>query len=582
MKSRVIASALCLAVLSTFCLVIPVQAAGMAPSEGVVGATVTISGLSAGSYSIKWDGVGVKQGTLSGGGSVSFTVPDTAGGSHIVSVDNPTGTEVLSVAFSVLPSLAINTDTGVVGDEITVTGKGFAVAEHNIVISYDGTSVQTGIIAGNTGSWDSTFALPVSAKGSHTIEASGQTTHEGDVPTLTVTIAPEISANPSSGNVGSSVNISGDGFGKSESGIQIIYDGTGIKTGISADSKGSWTGSFTIPNSTKGGHTIDASGASTKADEVPDLSFIVSSAVTVKPASGAAGDTVTIAGCGFGGNESGITITLDGNVVKSDITANNEGCWNSSMTIPQIVGGNHTIDAYGSSTTSSEVADTKLAVVSNLKLDPAEGNVGSNIAISGSGFGANKELTLKYDNTELVTKYTTDDKGNFRTSFVAPKSEGGKHNITATDADGATATAAFNMETTPPEVPQIISPKEGGRAGLFDNVRPTFEWSAVTDPSGVSYSLQISSQSDFTTTLLSKDNLAESKYTLTESEALARGTYYWRVKAIDGASNDSGWSPSTEFKAGLMPLWLFIIIVVIVAVLLVRLFFFLRNMRKES
>jgi IPT/TIG domain len=580
-KIRFFATALCLALLSTLCLVIPVQALGMAPGEGVVGATVTISGLSAGSYSIKWDGVGVKQGTLSGGGSVSFAVPDTAGGNHTVAVDNPTGTEVLSATFSVLPSLAISTDTGVVGDEVTVSGKGFAVAEHNVVVSYDGTSVKTGIVAGNTGSWETTFTLPVSAKGSHTVEASGQTTQESDVPALTVTIAPEISANPSSGNVGSSINISGEGFGKSESGIQIIYDGGAIKTGISADSKGSWKSAFTIPNSTKGGHTIDASGASTKADEVPDLTFIVSSAVTIKPTSGAVGDAITVAGCGFGGNESGITVTLDGNVVKSDIAANNEGCWNSSITIPQIVGGNHTIDAYGDSTTSSEVADTKISVLSNLKLDPAEGNVGNNITINGSGFGADKELTLKYDSTEFVTKFTTDEKGNFQANVVAPKSVGGKHNITATDANGATATTVFNIETIPPAVPLIISPKEGGRAGLFDNVKPTFEWGAVTDPSGVSYSLQISSQSDFSTTLLSKDNLAEPKYTLTDAEALARGTYYWRVKAIDGASNDSGWSPSIEFKAGLMPLWLFIVVVIIAAVLVVRLFFFLRNMGKE-
>lgn len=581
MKSKVFAPALCLALLSTLCIVTPVMAAGMAPAEGVVGATVTISGLAAGSYSIKWDGAGVKQGTLSVGGSVSFTVPDTAGGNHTVTVDNPTGTEVLSAPFSVLPSLTISTDTGIVGDEVTMTAKGFAVAEHNIVVTYDGTNVETGIVAGNTGSWETTFTLPVSAKGIHTVGASGQTTHAGDVPALTVTINPDISANPSSGNVGTSVNVSGTGFGKSEGSIQVIYDRTGIKTGISADTKGSWTASFTIPNSTKGGHTIDASGASTKADEVPDLTFIVSSAVTVKPASGSVGDAITVAGCGFSGNENGITITLDGNIVKSDITANSEGCWNSSMTIPQIVGGNHIVDAYGASTTASEVADTKISILSKMTLDPADGHVGSSVAINGSGFGANKELTLKYDSTELATKFTTDDKGNFQASLVVPKSAGGKHNVTATDADGTNATAVFSMETTPPSIPEIMSPKEGGRAGLFDRIKPTFEWSAVTDPSGVSYSLQISSQSDFASTLLSKENLAASQYTLTDDEALARGTYFWRVKAVDGAGNDSGWGQSTEFKAGLMPLWLFIVIVVLAALLIIRLFFFVRNMRKE-
>lgn len=581
MISRVLAPILSLALLLTLCFASPVGAAGMAPEEGVVGTTVTISGLAVGSYSVKWDAVGVKSGTLSGAGSVSFTVPDTAGGSHIVTVDNPTGTQVLSATFSVLPSISISPVSGVVGDEVTISGTGFSVAENSIVVTLDSTNAKTGITAGNTGSWETTFSLPAAAKGSHTVGASGQTTHAGDVAGVTVTINPEISVIPASGNVGTSVTANGSGFGKSESGIQVTYDGKSVATGVSADTKGSWSGTFTIPNSTKGGHTIDAMGASTTADEVPDLTFIVSSAVTIKPASGSVGDAVTVAGCGFGGNESGITITLDGNTIKSDITANSEGCWNSSMTIPDVIGGNHIVDAFGSSTTASEVADTKMVVLSKISLEPAEGNVGGSIAINGSGFGANKELTIKYDSIELVTEFTTDDKGNFQASLVAPKSAGGKHDVSATDAGGVTATAVFNMETTPPPVPQIVSPKEGSRAGWFDRITPTFEWDAVSDPSGVTYSLQISAKSDFTTTLLSKDNLAESKYRLTDEEALARGTYYWRVKAIDGASNDSGWTQSTEFKAGLMPLWLFILIVIVAAVILVRLFFMVRNMRKE-
>jgi hypothetical protein len=581
-KTKVFATIICAILLLTLCFVSPVRAAAtMAPHEGIVGTKVTVSGLAAGTYSVKWDGVAIQTGTLSGSGSVSvsFTVPNSGGGSHTVTVDNP-GT-VLTDTFSVLPYIEISTDSGVVGDDMTVSGKGFAVSESNIVVSFDGTNVKTGMSADSTGSWNTTFSLPTSAGGSHTIGASGPTTKASDVPSVTVTITPKIKISPASGNVGTSVTASGTGFGKSEGGIQITYDGTTTKTGISADSKGSWEASFTIPNSTKGGHAIDASGSSTGATNVPDLTFIVSSAVTVKPSSGSVGETVTIAGCGFGGNESGITVTLDDNIVKSDIAANSEGCWNSSMTIPATTAGNHILDAYGASTPASEVVDAKLIILSKMTLDPSEGHVSSNITIHGTGFGASKAVTLKYDSTALATEYTTDDKGNFQASLVVPKSPGGKHNVVATDASGTTATAVFNMETTPPPVPQIVSPKEGSRAGLFDRITATFEWSAVSDPSGVSYSLQISAQSDFATPLLSKENLTESKYTLTDEEALARGKYYWRVKAIDGASNDSGWTQSIEFKAGLMPLWAFIIIVIVGIAFLTRLFFFVRKMGKE-
>ena len=580
MKVKVFAPALCLALFLALCFAAPAQAAGMTPTAGVIGATVTISELAAGSYSIKWDGVEVKQGTLTGGGSVAFTVPDSSGGDHTVTVENPTGTSVLDATFSVLPSIDISPNSGVAGDSVTVAGKGFANAEGSIKVTYDGTDMQTGITASDKGSWSATFSVPRSAKGSHTVDASGSATKAGDVPDVTLTVSPKISLSPASGDVGASASVSGTGFGKDEGGIRVTYDGTDAKTGVSADSKGSWNVTFLVPNSIKGVHTIDASGASTKADEIPDVTFIVSSAVRIKPGSGYVGDSITIDGCGFGGSESGITVTLDGSVVKSDIAANREGCWTTSLTIPASTGGSHFIDAYSASTTAADVADAKLAILSKMVIEPAEGYVGCDIVVNGTGFGADKELTIKYDNVAVVTKLVTDAKGNFQASLKAPKSLGGKHNVTAADAGGASASGVFTMETTPPSLPQIVSPKDGNRVGLFDRVAPTFEWAGVSDPSGVNYSLQVSSQSDFVTTVLSKEDLVESKYTLTDSEALLRGKYYWRIKAVDGAGNDSGWTTPILVKVGLMPLWAFILVVVVAVAFVTRLVFFLRSVRR--
>ena len=312
------------------------------------------------------------------------------------------------------------------------------------------------------------------------------------------------------------------------------------------------------------------------------MTFIVSSAVGVKPESGYAGDSITINGCGFGGNESGITVTFDGTVIKSDITANAEGCWTTSSAVPASVGGSHFIDAYSASTAANDVADAKLTVLSRIVIDPTEGYVGCDIVVDGTGFGAEKELTVKYDNVAVANKLLTDANGTFQANFATPKSTGGKHNVTAADVGGASASAVFTMETTPPSLPQIVSPKDGSRVGLFDNVTPTFEWASINDPSGVYYSLQISSdKDDFETTILSKEELTESEYTLTEDEALLRGKYYWRVKAIDGAGNDSGWTAPILVKIGLMPLWAFILIVVVAAAFVTRLFFFLRSYKRE-
>ena len=159
---------------------------------------------------------------------------------------------------------------------------------------------------------------------------------------------------------------------------------------------------------------------------------------------------------------------------------------------------------------------------SRIVIEPVEGYVGCDIAINGTGFGADKELTIKYDNVNVTTNLITDAKGSFQANLKAPKSPSGKHNIVAIDTGGASASGVFIMEATSPSLPQIVSPKDGSRVGFFDRAAPTFKWSDVSDPSGVYYSLEVSSQSDFATTVLSKEDLAGAEYTLTDYEALLR------------------------------------------------------------
>jgi hypothetical protein len=67
--------------------------------------------------------------------------------------------------------------------------------------------------------------------------------------------------------------------------------------------------------------------------------------------------------------------------------------------------------------------------------------------------------------------------------------------------------------------------------------------------------------SDFSQPILNKTDITGNRYTLTATEALPSGQYYWRVKAIDGASNESSWSQVRLLKSGLMPLWALALII---------------------
>lgn len=123
-----------------------------------------------------------------------------------------------------------------------------------------------------------------------------------------------------------------------------------------------------------------------------------------------------------------------------------------------------------------------------------------------------------------------------------------------------------------PAKPILSSPANGSRVGFIGKQALTFQWTVVTEFSGVSYKLQITSDPSFVNlTIPEVSGLTETSYTLPQGQALPYGTYYWRVKAIDSAQNDSGWTAPHSFQVGLMPLWTFIVIVVVIGMLVAAL-----------
>jgi hypothetical protein len=161
-----------------------------------------------------------------------------------------------------------------------------------------------------------------------------------------------------------------------------------------------------------------------------------------------------------------------------------------------------------------------------------------------------------------------------------PESKHGAHLVRATESTNNTAdldidaSATFTMESTPPPVPEQISPIDKSRLGFFKEVAPTFEWSEVSDESGVAYySLKIATSSEFSASsvVITVTGLTGTSYTLQETEALPLGTYYWIVQAADDAENESDWSANHSFRVGLLPRWGFILVIVGAAILFIAL-----------
>jgi len=97
------------------------------------------------------------------------------------------------------------------------------------------------------------------------------------------------------------------------------------------------------------------------------------------------------------------------------------------------------------------------------------------------------------------------------------------------------------FDSTPPEVPELIAPGDGENT---PDATPTFAWTSVSDPSGVTYHIQVDNDPDFSSPEVNVTGLIDNTYT---SPKLANENYSWRVRAVDGAGNVSDWSSVWTF-----------------------------------
>ncbi|MBI2852924.1 MAG: IPT/TIG domain-containing protein [Chloroflexi bacterium] len=559
-------------------------------TSGGAGTSLSVSGAgfaaSETGITVTYDGAAIAPAVTAnsqGSWSTTFVVPASSSGQHTIDASGSSTpvSIVPDLTFTVSPTLTVNRANGTVGSQVTVTGSGFGGGETGITITYGGVAVAQGITANSQGSWTANFVVPPSATGSHTIDASGASTSATSISDVTFVVAPAISASRTSGTVGNSVTVAGSGFGAGETGIMVTYDGTPVAQGITANSQGSWSATFVVLASASGSHSIDAGGASTSAVSVSEIVFTTSSSISVNRSSGATGSSISVTGSGFGAGETGITVTYDGAPVAQGITANSQGGWTATFVVPSSTSGSHSLGAFGSITKTTTATEASFNIGAAISLEPAFGHVGETVRISGSGFAANSPLRFTYDGKEIPAEQaSTDESGSLDKLVTIPRSQAGTHSIELTDGQRNSSKATFTIENTPPPTPTPISPRDGYRLGLMGNAKPTLKWSSVNDPSGVTYILQIDTDPDFSHPILEKQEIPGSRYILTTAEALPRGEYYWRVRAVDGASNPSNWSRVWLLRSGIIGGWTIAIATIVLAALAAGVYFFMVRRRK--
>ncbi len=377
-----------------------------------------------------------------------------------------------------------------------------------------------------------------------TYESEGEIVAKDDFRVIVISV----SIDPDEGVVGTEVKIEGSGFDDREE-IDIKFGTATVEISRGNDdtsSNGSFTSYFLVPESTEGDHTITVDIHNDEAE----AEFTVEPEITISPTSGAVADSVTVSGTGFGYRKD-ITITFGGTEVAGDET-NTVGSFEASFNVPEVGPGTYDVEAED---TSNNSASATFSITTDISISPttsvnSPGHVGMEVTISGTGFIASHEITITYTSEPVVFTTTSETDGTFSYTFAVPPSEAGEHTITATDGI-STMEVTFVMESTPPETPPPLLPFMGDKA----KAQAYFDWEDVTDDSEpVTYTLQIATDADFTNILLEKTGLTTSEYTLTDEEMLESTSkevpYYWRVRAIDAASNASDWTGAGTFYVG--------------------------------
>jgi RHS repeat-associated protein len=342
-------------------------------SSGPVGTSVTINGTSfgspQGSSTVTFNGT-TATATSWTSTSIAVTVPSAATtGNVIVTVS---GVASNAKSFTVTPHIiSLSITSGAVGASVTITGTTFGSTQGTSTIKFNTTTA-------TPTTWTaSSIVVPVptgATTGNVVVTVSSQASNGVS---FTVVAAPSItSLSASSGPVGTSVTITGTGFGSPQGTGSVTFNGT-------AATPTSWSAtSIAVPvpsAATTGNVVVNASGVASNGKSFTVVPHIASLSIT----SGAVGASVTITGTTFGGTQGTSTI-------KFNTTTATPTSWGaSSIVVPVPTGattGNVVVTV--SSQASNGVSFTVVAAPSITSLSVTSGPVGTAVTITGTGFGS--------------------------------------------------------------------------------------------------------------------------------------------------------------------------------------------------
>lgn len=226
------------------------------PASGVSGQMIAVSGTGFASnekaIKVVFDGETVKENIsadANGSWSVQITVPRRRSGTYIIDASgfSTWGRDVPDVTFTIETGVSVAPASAQVGDEITVTGSGFAAWEGGVKVTLDNRLLDTGTITVDRhGSWEASFILPTSTYGAHSIGAYGATTKAADVKKATLNTLARLAVAPVEASPGDSVTLTGNGFPANQT-LTVTFANRPVQESVRSLADGNLSTTVTVP-----------------------------------------------------------------------------------------------------------------------------------------------------------------------------------------------------------------------------------------------------------------------------------------------------------------------------------------------
>jgi hypothetical protein len=491
----------------------------LSPTSGPTGTTVTVSGSGWNTLDTYvtftttptglYDAPATRTCSVSGGNipSCSFVVSSIAlGQTYTLNFVGSQG-DTSSAQFTVVSSLALSPTSGPRGTLVTLSGSGYKTAGACTPTYSPDEPFQTGIVCNvnANGILSGSFTVANTANpGVHTVTiSSGTLVVQGTISTtFTVTSTfPTIALNPPTGPGGTVVTVTGSGFNPIDVGTYPCITSTPLPNIVTlASCTFGPTGqlsatSFTVSGGAAlGAHTIRVQGTTGDFALATFTVTTVTPRITITPATGPTGITVSITASGFSASDVNLNFVASPNTLTMGTTtcpifpAGSGGCTFTSLMTST------TAQAYMIIATGDVAHDTASALFvlattpSSISVSPSSGPSGTLVSVSGTipvaahgspstgytyctiGGGSGSGISISTSSCQIISfipaasglpAYST-----FAGSFIVGNQAPGTYTVRVTGG-GASAPSGYANYVEATFVltgPQItLNPSSGGR-----------------------------------------------------------------------------------------------------------------------